>query len=100
MSPFYQERLLKVIVAPLVSEKVEKVLGSVNQFGFKVMPNATKKEIKDAIEYLFSVKVKHVRVLNVKGKRKTFGRIQGKRPNWKKAYICLEEGHDIRFYEL
>ena len=64
---------------------------------FKVLRDATKPEIKDAVELMFQVKVKGVTVLNVKGKRKRFGSTYGKRPDWKKAYVSLETGHEIDF---
>ena len=64
---------------------------------FKVARDAAKPEIKDAVELLFKVKVKGVTVVNVKGKRKRFGAIQGRRSDWKKAYVSLETGHEIDF---
>jgi large subunit ribosomal protein L23 len=64
---------------------------------FKVVRDATKPEIKGAVEMLFKVKVKGVTVINVKGKRKRFGAIQGRRSDWKKAYVSLEAGHEIDF---
>jgi large subunit ribosomal protein L23 len=67
------------------------------QFIFKVLPEATKPEIKQAVEYLFKVKVKSVQIVRLKGKTKRFGRVMGKRANVKKAYVGLEEGYDINF---
>jgi large subunit ribosomal protein L23 len=70
---------------------------SANQFGFKVVTDATKPEIAAAVELMFNVKVAQVRTVNVKGKQKRFGAMMGKRNNWKKAYVRLQEGHDIDF---
>lgn len=92
-----KERLMQVLVFPHISEKSTTLGDKYRQFVFKVLPNATKPEIKQAVEYMFSVKVKNVRVVNVKGKRKIFGRIRGKRSNWKKAYVGLQDGYDINF---
>lgn len=91
------ERLTQVLVAPHVSEKSAGLADSQNQHVFKVLPNATKQEIKDAVEQLFNVKVSTVRTVNMKGKVKRFGRAMGKRSDWKKAYVRLEPGHDIEF---
>ncbi|RKZ93119.1 MAG: 50S ribosomal protein L23 [Candidatus Parabeggiatoa sp. nov. 1] len=90
-------RLMQILIAPHVSEKALKLADSKRQFVFKVMPDATKPEIKQAVEFLFEVKVKNVQVACVKGKRKNFGKIRGKRSNWKKAYVGLQEGFDINF---
>jgi large subunit ribosomal protein L23 len=92
-----EERLLKILLAPHVSEKSNRLTDRYNQVVFKVMPDATKPEIKDAVELLFKVKVKGVTVLNVKGKRKRFGALSGRRSDWKKAYVSLEAGHEIDF---
>ncbi len=92
-----QERLFKVLVSPLNTEKVNDIIEKNNQFGFKIAPDATKIEVKQAVEALFSVKVRSVQILNVKGKTKRFGRTNGKRPDWKKAYVGLEAGYDINF---
>lgn|SRR3990167_1655620 len=92
-----QERLLKVILAPYSTEKSQRVADKYRQFVFKVLPCATKPEIKAAIEQLFSVKVEHVRVINVLGKTKRFAQRMGKRKDWKKAYVALKEGFDIHF---
>ncbi len=89
------ERLTQVLVAPHVSEKASGLADSSSQHVFKVLPNASKKEIKSAVEQLFQVKVAAVRTVNVQGKNKRFGRIMGKRSDWKKAYVRLETGHDI-----
>jgi large subunit ribosomal protein L23 len=92
-----EERLLKILLAPHVSEKSNRLTDRYNQVVFKVMPDATKPEIKDAVELLFKVKVTGVTVLNVKGKRKRFGALVGRRSDWKKAYVSLEAGHEIDF---
>jgi large subunit ribosomal protein L23 len=99
---FTQERLLTVLLAPVVSEKGTFIGERANQYVFRVSPDATKPEIKAAVELLFSTKerkvqVTGVRVLNVKGKQKRFGRMLGRRRNWKKAYVSLAPGQDINF---
>ena len=92
-----QERLMKILLSPHVSEK-STVTADVNrQFVFRVAPDARKPEIKRAVELMFKVEVERVQVVNVKGKRKMFGRVPGRRPNWKKAYVCLKPGFDIDF---
>ncbi|HMV37610.1 50S ribosomal protein L23 [Plasticicumulans sp.] len=92
-----QERLLKVLLAPHVSEKGARAAEAGNQVVFKVATDATKPEIKGAVEMLFNVKVRSVSVANVKGKRKRFGAMQGRRSDWKKAYVSLAEGQEIDF---
>lgn len=92
-----QERLLQILLAPHVSEKTNRLAERHNQVVFKVLPDATKPEIKSAVETLFKVKVKGVTVLNVKGKRKRFGGRLGQRSDWRKAYVSLEAGHEIDF---
>lgn len=92
-----QERLLQILLAPHVSEKTNRISERYNQVVFKVLPDATKPEIKGAVELLFNVKVKRVTVLNIKGKRKRFGGRFGQRSDWKKAYVSLEAGHEIDF---
>lgn len=92
-----QERLLKILLAPHVSEKSNRVAERYNQVVFKVTPDATKPEIRDAVELLFKVKVKGITVVNVKGKRKRFGSTFGRRSDWKKAYVSLEAGNEIDF---
>lgn len=90
-----EERLLKVLVGPHVSEKATVLADAANQHVFKVVPDATRGEIKAAVEKLFEVQVSSVRVVNMKGKRKRFGRFEGRRNNWKKAYVTLAAGQDI-----
>ena len=89
------ERLMQVIIAPLVSEKSTYVGEKLNQAVFRVMADATKPEIKAAVELMFKVQVNGVSVANVKGKAKKFGRYEGRRRNWKKAYISLKAGQEI-----
>ena len=92
-----QERLLQVLLAPVVSEKSTYVADKHEQVIFRVASNASKPEIKAAVELLFKVQVDSVQVMNVKGKVKRFGRSLGRRRNWKKAYICLKPGQEINF---
>ena len=92
-----QERLLKAVVRPHVSDKTYGLSDSNSTVVFQVARDATKLEIKDSVEQLFEVKVESVNVLNVKGKARKFGRTQGKTKAWKKAYVKLAEGHDINF---
>ncbi len=92
------ERLHRILVEPRISEKATK-LGEEpqKQFVFRVMPDATKPEIKQAVEAMFGVQVSHVRVCNIKGKQKSFRRQRGRRPGLRKAYVCLKAGFDIDF---
>jgi len=92
-----QERLMKVLVGPHVSEKGTMLADKHNQVVFKVIPDATKLEVKKAVENLFKVEVNNVQVVNVRGKMKRTGQNWGKRKNWKKAYVSLKEGQDIDF---
>lgn len=92
-----QERVYKVLLGPVVSEKSAAAGDTGNQVVFKVLPSATKLEIKAAVQELFDVKVEAVRVLNVKGKTKRTRYGVGKRSDWKKAYVRLEQGQDIDF---
>jgi large subunit ribosomal protein L23 len=91
------ERIYKVLLGPHVSEKAAVSAEAGNQVVFKVLPSATKLEVKKAVEKLFNVKVVGVQTLNVKGKVKKnkFGDV--KKPSWKKAYVRLEQGQDIDF---
>jgi len=91
-----RERLMKVLLSPVISEKASMAEAS-DQYAFRVVPDATKREIGRAVELMFDVKVDRVQVLNVKGKNKRFGRRLGKRPGWRKAYVRLQPGHDIDF---
>lgn len=92
-----KERLYKIIHAPRVTEKSSMVAETANQVVFEVAKDANKAEIKQAVEGLFKVEVKHVRIANVKGKKRLFKQTQGKRKDWKKAYVSLKEGYDINF---
>jgi len=91
------EQLMNVVLAPIVSEKSTMIGDKANQVVFRVADAATKPEIKAAIELLFKVKVSAVTVANVKGKKKRFGRMMGRRRNWRKAYVCLAPGQEINF---
>lgn len=90
----HQEKLLTVIQGPHLSEKAH-VAAESNQVVLKVRTDATKKEITQAVELLFEVKVEAVQVVNVKGKTKSFQQTKGRRPNWKKAYVKLADGASI-----
>jgi len=92
----HQERLMTVIRGPHLSEKAHFAAES-NQVVLKVRTDATKKEIKQAVELLFEVEVDNVTVVNVKGKTKRFGATRGQRSNWKKAYVKLAEGSQLDF---
>lgn len=99
-NPVNQERLTRIITAPIVSEKSTFVAEKFNQVIFEVAPDATKPEIKAAVELLWAdkkIEVVGVKVLNVRGKSKRFGRFFGRRAGWKKAYISLKAGQDINF---
>lgn len=91
-----QERIMSILLAPHVSEKASFAADR-GEFVFKVAIDATKREIKKAVELLFEVKVEGVTTSIVKGKTKRTGQISGRRSNWKKAYVTLEEGQDIDF---
>ncbi len=88
-------RLMDILRAPHVSEKAALATESANQYLFRVATDATKGEVKKAVEKMFDVKVVQVRVLNVKGKTKRFGARLGKRSDWRKAYVRLAEGQEI-----
>ena len=92
-----QERLMKVLIAPIVSEKSTRVADANRQFVFKVVKDASKPDVRKAVELMFDVKVDGVQIANVRGKTKRFGQSSGKRSDWKKAYVTLAEGHDIDF---
>jgi large subunit ribosomal protein L23 len=94
---FNQERLLKVLLAPQISEKATFVADKHQQVIFRVASDATKPEVKAAVELLFKVSVDAVQISNVKGKQKRFGRYMGRRNDWKKAYVCLAAGQEINF---
>jgi len=94
---FSQERLLQVLLAPQVSEKATYVADKHEQVVFRVATDATKPEIKAAVELLFKVQVESVQTLNVKGKVKRFGKTTGQRKGWKKAFVSLAPGQEIQF---
>lgn len=98
-SQFNQERLLQILVAPQISEKATMLAEQSNQVVFVVTPDATKPEIKAAVELLFRVKVESVQVANAKGKAKRFGRSMGRRSDVRKAYVRLADGAEINFAE-
>ena len=88
---------MKVLLAPIVSEKSTRLADAHRQFAFKVQTNASKPDVRKAVELMFDVKVDAVRVVNIKGKHKRFGKLMGRRNNIRKAYVKLAEGSDIDF---
>ena len=94
---FDEGRLAQVIVAPIVSEKATRIGEKSNQVLFKVLRDATKPEIKAAVELLFKVEVASVSTMNQKGKTKRFGRSIGRRDHVKKAYVALKAGQELNF---
>lgn len=95
MSAYTKDRLAGVVLAPHVSEKSARIGMEGNHYVFRVRTDATKPEIRAAVEFLFEVKVDRVRVVNQAGKAKRFGRTPGRRQDWKKAYVRLAEGQQI-----
>ena len=89
----------QIVRRPLLTEKSDRLRETVNQYCFEVNRMANKLEIKQAVEELFQVKVKQVRVQNVQGKIKRMGRYEGKRADWKKAFVTLQEGEVIELFE-
>jgi large subunit ribosomal protein L23 len=94
---FDASRLAQVLVEPIVSEKATHVAEKHNQVLFKVLRDATKPEIKAAVELMFKVEVDAVRTVNQRGKEKRFGRSIGRRDHVKKAYVALKPGHELNF---
>ena len=94
-----QERLMQVLLAPVISEKSTFIGEKRNQYVFRVTSDATKPEIKAAVELMFSTQVKSVSIVNVRGKEKRAGRFMGRRKSWKKAYVALQAGQEINFAE-
>ncbi|NBV88525.1 MAG: 50S ribosomal protein L23 [Betaproteobacteria bacterium] len=92
-----QERLMKILLAPVVSEKSTQIGEQNNQVAFRVLADATKPEIAAAVELMFKVRVANVRVLNQKGKAKRHGKTAGRRRDVRKAYVSLAEGQEINF---
>ena len=94
-----QDRLMKVLLAPIVSEKSTMIADKNEQVAFRIMQDSTKQEVKAAVELLFKVQVESVQVANVKGKvKRTRGQL-GRRDNVRKAYVCLKPGQEINFAE-
>ncbi|QDZ30145.1 50S ribosomal protein L23 [Noviherbaspirillum sp. UKPF54] len=94
-----EERLMKVLLAPVISEKATFVAEKNEQVVFRVTPDATKPEIKAAVELLFKVQVESVQVVNRQGKQKRAGRFIGRRNHTRQAYVCLKPGQEINFTE-
>ena len=92
-----KERLMQILVEPKISEKASRVADNHRQYVFRVLQDATKREIRAAVELLFNVKVEHVTVSNVPGKTRYFRGSAGVRQAWKKAYVKLLPGFDIDF---
>ena len=92
-----KERVMKVLLAPHISAKSTLVADKNRQFVFKVMKDATKSEVKEAVEHLFNVEVQAVRVCNARGKLKRFGQMLGRRAGTRKAYVTLKPGFDIDY---
>ena len=92
-----QVRLMNILLAPIVSEKSSRIADAHGQYAFKVMKDASKPEVKKAVELMFDVKVDSVQISNMRGKVKAHGRSLGRRSDWKKAYVKLAEGQDIDF---
>ncbi|MBD3168243.1 MAG: 50S ribosomal protein L23 [candidate division Zixibacteria bacterium] len=89
----------EILKMALITEKGSHLQENSNQYMFETVLDANKHEIKRAVEQMFKVKVKKVRTMNMRGKIKTLGRFSGKRPNWKKAVVTLEQGHHIDLVE-
>lgn len=97
------ERALEIIIAPQVSEKATFLAEKVKQIIFYVSRDANKAEIKSAIEQIWksqNIKVKNVQIINVKGKKKRFGRYMGRKSDWKKAFVSLKSDHEIDFTDV
>ena len=92
---FDEGRLMQVLVAPIVSEKATMIADKTNAVTFKVLQDATKFEIKAAVQLMFKVDVQAVAVLNIKGKTKRFGKSIGRRDNIRKAYVTLKPGQEL-----
>jgi len=99
MSTFNTERLAQILLAPVISEKSTFIADKHEQVIFRVVSDATKPEIKAAVELMFKAQVESGQVANVHGKEKRFGRFVGRRSSWKKAYVCLKAGQEISFAE-
>ena len=95
VTKYDEGRLMQVLVAPIVSEKATMIADKTNAVTFKVLQNATKPEIKAAVELMFKVEVKGISVVNIKGKSKRFGKSNGRRDNIRKAYVTLKPGQEL-----
>lgn len=89
----------RVLVQPLLTEKITGLREKTNTVGFVVHPEANRVQIKQAVEALLKVKVEKVNIMNVRGKVKRLGRFSGKRSDWKKAFVTLKEGEKLEMYE-
>ncbi|MGQ0836608.1 MAG: 50S ribosomal protein L23 [Gammaproteobacteria bacterium] len=92
-----KEQLMTVLIAPHVTEKTSLGMQNHNQYAFRVKRNATKTDIRQAVELMFDVKVSGVQVVNEPGKQRRFGRMLGRTQDWKKAYVRLAEGQAIDY---
>ena len=92
-----REQLMSVLIAPHVTEKTSLAMQNNNQYTFRVKRNATKTDIKQAVELMFEVKVKGVQVVNEPGKTRRFGKLTGRTQDWKKAYVSLVQGQTIDY---
>lgn len=92
-----REQLMSVLIAPHVTEKTSLAMQNSNQYTFRVKRNATKTDIKQAVELMFEVKVKGVQIVNEPGKTRRFGRLVGRTQDWKKAYVSLVQGQTIDY---
>ena len=92
-----KEQLMNVLIAPHVTEKTATAMQNNNQYTFRVRKDATKTDIKAAVELMFEVKVKGVQVVNEPGKSRRFGKVTGRTQDWKKAYVSLVQGQSIDY---
>ena len=90
---------MQIIIKPLVTEKSTVLREESNQYAFRVIPSASKRQIASAIEELFDVHVTDVRTMRMLGKKKRMGRNLGRRPSWKKAIVTLASGDTVDFFE-
>jgi large subunit ribosomal protein L23 len=95
--PLGREGLMNVLLAPHVTEKTSLGLQERNQYAFKVRREATRTDVRRAVELMFEVKVEDVQVLNQPGKKRRFGQRSGRTQDWKKAYVRLAEGQSIDY---
>ena len=92
-----REQLMNVLIAPHVTEKTSLAMQNNNQYTFRVKRNATKTDVKQAVELMFEVKVKGVQIVNEPGKTRRFGKLTGRTQDWKKAYVSLVQGQTIDY---